>query len=131
MCDRGELCRANGRWKGRHVKLRADEFIQISDCSDGCAFIFSKSDAKEFFCAENNLYSIESHILRLARQLRHDQSFTSMPLRQRWMVQVRRHGAGDELRWLLAGDAGVLLEVGIVAGGVVAAEVCAAALFAG
>ncbi len=47
------------------------------------------------------------------------------------MVQMGRRTAADELRGLLAGDAGVLLEVGIVAGGEVAAEVCAAAFFAG
>ncbi len=54
----------------------------------------------------------------------------STQLRKRWMVQIGRRGAADELGRMLACDARVLLEVRIVAHRKVAAEVTAPALFA-
>lgn len=44
------------------IQLRADQSVQVSDCSYGGSFVVSNGNDEEFLCAEDDLYSVKSHI---------------------------------------------------------------------
>ena len=67
MCNRGKLRGGDGGLKRRHTHLSTDQVVEVAYRTDGGCFVVLDSYDEPFFCAQDNLYSVKSHRMRLTR----------------------------------------------------------------
>ena len=59
--NRGKLRGGDGGLKRRHTHLPTDQVVEVPHGTDSGGFVVFDSYNEQFFCAEDNLYGVESH----------------------------------------------------------------------